>query len=267
MSEAIKCARKRASAANGIRGIMRIKRTVIPVLLGGGAAAYYAARAFYDAFGVTSYVMATARDPFVNADFIRLNICKDLRNIGTAASVLLSFAAENTGAELHLLASSDEFYPIYAAVCGVVRGIYKSSSPSLYTYRRLREIGGTADALESLGIVAALKDREHERTLCCFSDAHSRVVCASYTECGAEVEALPSRIVLDSTAEALISLLTRLGFSGASCFKLGRSARDISFSTDQAAISRGFGALGVNSASLIIASDRGESLLGMSKMY
>jgi len=85
-------------------------KNIIPVLLGADLNCYSVARAFFEAYGVTSY--AFGKYPLgvtAGTKFISFTSVPDLSNYDTADGVLIDFAKRHTGNTLYLVGCTDEY--------------------------------------------------------------------------------------------------------------------------------------------------------------
>ena len=131
----------------------RISKNVLPVLLGGDLNAYSVALAFREAYGVKSHAFVRYRcGATENSAFIKTHVCTELTEVKVAVSVLLKFAAENTGAELFLIPCSDSYVELVQQIKGHLSGLYRIDVPSFELWSKLSDKHTFYSLMEKLGI-------------------------------------------------------------------------------------------------------------------
>lgn len=129
-------------------------KNVLPVLLGGDLNAYSVALAFREAYGVSSHAFVRYKcGATENSAFIKTHLCTELADIETAISVLLKFAAENTGAELFLVPCSDPYVKILQEIKGHLSGIYRIDIPQTDLWRKLSDKYTFYGSMNDVGIL------------------------------------------------------------------------------------------------------------------
>lgn len=120
--------------------MLRLKRDIIPVLLGGDLNAYSVALAFREAFGVSSHVFSRYRCGATDkSNFIKVHLCSELDDVEVAVSELLKFASENTGYDLFLIPCADVYVSVVERSKALLSGIYKIHVPDILTWRTLSD--------------------------------------------------------------------------------------------------------------------------------
>lgn len=129
-------------------------KNILPVLLGGDLNAYSVALAFHEAYGVTSHAFVRYKCGITeNSKFIKTHVCTDVCDVKVAVSVLLKFAAENTGAELFLIPCSDPYVELLERIRGHLEGIYRIDVPDEGLWRRLSDKCEFYESIGKAGIV------------------------------------------------------------------------------------------------------------------
>lgn len=128
-------------------------RNILPVLLGGDLNAYSVALAFREEYGVTSHAFVRYKcGATENSSFIKTHVCTELGEVKTAISVLLRFAAENTGAELFLIPCSDPYVRLLQEIKEHLSGLYRIDIPQIDLWRRLSDKASFYKLLSDVGI-------------------------------------------------------------------------------------------------------------------
>ena len=118
----------------------KLSQNIIPVLLGGDLNAYSVALAFREAYGVKSHAFARYKcGATQNSAFIKTHVCTDITDVKVLVSVLLKFAAENTGAELFLIPCSDTYVDILQRIKENLNCIYRIYLPRIDLWQRLTD--------------------------------------------------------------------------------------------------------------------------------
>lgn len=128
-------------------------RNILPVLLGGDLNAYSVALAFREEYGVTSHAFVRYKcGATENSSFIKTHVCTELAEVKAAISVLLRFAAENTGAELFLIPCSDPYVKLLQEIKEHLSGLYRIDMPETDLWRRLSDKASFYTLLAESGI-------------------------------------------------------------------------------------------------------------------
>lgn len=131
----------------------KLSKNVIPVLLGGDLNAYSVALAFREAYGVKSHAFVRYKcGATQNSSFIKTHVCTDIADAKVAVSVLLKFAAENTGAELFLIPCSDPYVELLQRIRGSLGGIYRIDMPSVDLWEKLTDKSDFYSLMSRAGI-------------------------------------------------------------------------------------------------------------------
>ncbi len=87
-----------------------MKKDIVPVLLGADLNCYSVARAFFEAYGVRSHAMGKyAVGETQHSKIVKFTAVANLEQSGVLCQTLTRFAAEHAGAELYLIACTDEY--------------------------------------------------------------------------------------------------------------------------------------------------------------